>query len=119
MVSFWADAQGSVYEACGLSLVLVMGVHRPGPPLLGLCGACLPGPSWGNDSVSVCTFQNQLLTKGMVILRDKIRFYEGEWPHCLLAWLLGIGASAIHGGATGVPLGALALPALPGPQGSG
>lgn len=118
MVSFWADAQGSVHEACGLSLVLVMGVHRPGPPLPGLCGAACQ-PLWGNDSVSVCTFQNQLLTKGMVILRDKIRFYEGEWPHCLLAWLPGIGARAIHGGATGVPLGALALPALPGPQGSG
>lgn len=25
-----------------------------------------------------CFSQNQLLTKGMVILRDKIRFYEGE-----------------------------------------
>lgn len=24
-----------------------------------------------------CVLQNQLLTKGMVILRDKIRFYEG------------------------------------------
>lgn len=28
---------------------------------------------------SPCALQNQLLTKGMVILRDKIRFYEGEW----------------------------------------
>lgn len=25
----------------------------------------------------LCVSQNQLLTKGMVILRDKIRFYEG------------------------------------------
>lgn len=25
--------------------------------------------------------QNQLLTKGMVILRDKIRFYEGTHQH--------------------------------------
>lgn len=30
-----------------------------------------------SDGTSV-RFQNQLLTKGMVILRDKIRFYEGE-----------------------------------------
>lgn len=30
-------------------------------------------------TASPCAFQNQLLTKGMVILRDKIRFYEGEW----------------------------------------
>lgn len=29
-------------------------------------------------TASLCAFQNQLLTKGMVILRDKIRFYEGE-----------------------------------------
>lgn len=32
----------------------------------------------GSNSLPVCAFQNQLLTKGMVILRDKIRFYEGE-----------------------------------------
>lgn len=30
-----------------------------------------------SDGASV-GFQNQLLTRGMVILRDKIRFYEGE-----------------------------------------
>lgn len=36
-----------------------------------------PSPQ-SSDGISVCGFQNQLLTKGMVILRDKIRFYEGE-----------------------------------------
>jgi hypothetical protein len=35
------------------------------------------GVLWGSDSTS-CFFQNQLLTKGMVILREKIHFYEGE-----------------------------------------
>ena len=30
------------------------------------------------NSFFYCFSQNQLLTKGMVILRDKIRFYEGE-----------------------------------------
>lgn len=70
-----------------------------------------PGHPLGGDSVSVCAFQNQLLTKGMVILRDKIRFYEGEsggpWPgrcagpHHLLAWPLGIVASTRDGGTAG------------------
>lgn len=31
-----------------------------------------------NSFFFYCFSQNQLLTKGMVILRDKIRFYEGE-----------------------------------------
>lgn len=35
-------------------------------------------PLWGCDGIFTCALQNQLLTKGMVILRDKIRFYEGE-----------------------------------------
>lgn len=35
-------------------------------------------PLRGGDGISTCALQNQLLTKGMVILRDKIRFYEGE-----------------------------------------
>lgn len=41
------------------------------------CRALLP-PTPKAVTASVCGFQNQLLTKGMVILRDKIRFYEGE-----------------------------------------
>lgn len=41
---------------------------------------CPPGsPAPQAVTASPCAFQNQLLTKGMVILRDKIRFYEGEW----------------------------------------
>lgn len=36
----------------------------------------------GQSRHLLCVFQNQLLTKGMVILRDKIRFYEGEWQPC-------------------------------------
>ncbi|XP_024848089.1 proline-rich protein 5 isoform X2 [Bos indicus x Bos taurus] len=32
----------------------------------------------GGDGISTWALQNQLLTKGMVILRDKIRFYEGQ-----------------------------------------
>lgn len=67
-----------------------------------------PGHPRGGDSVSVCAFQNQLLTKGMVILRDKIRFYEGEsgspWPGrwagptaCWASWPLGIVAPGHRG----------------------
>lgn len=42
-------------------------------------GPCLPGAiPWGSNSLPVHALQNQLLTKGMVILRDKIHFYEGE-----------------------------------------
>lgn len=36
-----------------------------------------------------CISQNQLLTKGMVILRDKIRFYEG-----MSDWMKGLNASS-------------------------
>ncbi|EPQ04237.1 Proline-rich protein 5 [Myotis brandtii] len=56
--------------------------------------------------------QNQLLTKGMVILRDKIRFYEGEWQpgwtvrwaRLLAGWLLGIVAATREGGTAGQKL---------------
>lgn len=41
-------------------------------------GPWLPG-TLRTVTASPCAFQNQLLTKGMVILRDKIRFYEGKW----------------------------------------
>lgn len=76
-------------------------------------------------------FQNQLLTKGMVILRDKIRFYEGEWQpgqtvrwaRLLAGWLLGIVAATREGGTAGGPVGAvdcqprLGSRALGGPRG--
>lgn len=42
-------------------------------------------------------FQNQLLTKGMVILRDKIRFYEGEWAPGSCAGYLGLRSHADPG----------------------
>lgn len=44
----------------------------------GSWGPCLPRHPRGSNGWPVCAFQNQLLTKGMVILRDKIRFYEGK-----------------------------------------
>lgn len=81
-----------------------LGCRRvPSPPGLGcrVAGSwepCLPGPPQGCDGVSGCAFQNQLLTKGMVILRDKIRFYEGELGSpvvaamCWVALLAGVAA---------------------------
>lgn len=75
----------------------------------------------------LCPFQNQLLTKGMVILRDKIRFYEGESGSvvartvCTVTPLAGVAAGhcgqRLGGGTAGVPLGSLALPALLGSPG--
>lgn len=56
----------------------------------GHLGSCGPGPPQGSEIPRVC-FQNQLLTKGMVILRDKIRFYEGEWcPRWVCRVLCGV-----------------------------
>lgn len=57
----------------------------PFPPGRLLLVGRLRGPSRqapGQSRHLLCVFQNQLLTKGMVILRDKIRFYEGEWQPC-------------------------------------
>lgn len=94
-----AEGQALQQAGCGLSVSPL----PSGPQLLAgaLWGRYLPGPPAVRDGVSGA-FQNQLLTKGMVILRDKIRFYEGEcshgWdarrPYCLLAWRLGTVASA-------------------------
>lgn len=53
-----------------MSWLLVSGV-------LGVLGIRPSWNSYRSVMAPVC-FQNQLLTKGMVILRDKIRFYEGE-----------------------------------------
>lgn len=76
-----------------------------------------PGYPWGGDSISTCALQNQLLTKGMVILRDKIRFYEGESggplpgpgarPRCSGVWPLG--TVALRGLHLGLWVGGVAL----------
>lgn len=72
-----------------------MGPSPQGPRLpVGKCWGPWVPPPQGGDSISTCALQNQLLTKGMVILRDKIRFYEGECggpgpgavAGCLRAW---------------------------------
>uniref|UniRef100_A0A8C9MWV4 Uncharacterized protein n=1 Tax=Serinus canaria TaxID=9135 RepID=A0A8C9MWV4_SERCA len=39
--------------------------------------------------------QNQLLTKGMVILRDKIRFYEGNLDFSMAVYVTGVLANAV------------------------
>lgn len=56
-----------------------------------------PGTPGHPVTATLCAFQNQLLTKGMVILRDKIRFYEGEsglvaGPECRATLPAGVAA---------------------------
>ena len=98
---------------CGSSV----GPSPSGPRLpAGKCWGPWAAPPRGGDGISTCALQNQLLTKGMVILRDKIRFYEGECGDsgpgavagCLRAWRLGTLASpGLHLGLWG---GGVALP---------